>query len=410
VLRWHRDIVRRRWARPSQHTRPGRPATRRSIRGLVLRLARENPGWGYRRIHGELAGLGIQIAASTVWEILTNAAVPPAPRRAGPTWAQFLHGHAQAILAADFFTVDLLDGATAYVLAVIEHATRQIRILGVTAHPDNAWVTQMARNLLMDLDGHLESVKFLLRDRDTKFTAAVDAVFTAAGIRILRSPIQAPRANAIMERWIGGCRPELLDRTLTWNQRHLRHVLQAYETHHNARGSSGGRGSSRWRRSCAGTGSWSPGTGPTRGRRPRSAVVRASRRSSGLWWCGWPGGTRRGGIAASTANSSASGTRWRLRPFGRSCTGQVWIWRRDGPGRGGESSAGPKPTRCWRVTLHRRHRAAALDLRLFRPRDRHPPDHILGLTRHPTGEWVSQQARNFAATTPSPPTSASGSP
>jgi putative transposase len=103
----------------------------------------------------------------------------------------------------------------------------------VTAHPNNAWVTQQARNLLMDLDGHLDSVKFLLRDRDTKFTAAWDAVFTGAGIRILRSPIQAPRANAIMERWIGGCRRELIDRTLIWNQRHLRNVLRDYEAHHN---------------------------------------------------------------------------------------------------------------------------------------------------------------------------------
>ena len=110
----------------------------------MLRLAKENPGWGYRRIHGELAGLGIQVAPSTVWEILTRAGLPPAPRRAGPTWAHFLHAQAQAIIATDFFTVDLLDGTSAYVLAGIEHATRWIRILGVTAGPDNRWVTQMA--------------------------------------------------------------------------------------------------------------------------------------------------------------------------------------------------------------------------------------------------------------------------
>jgi putative transposase len=187
----------------------------------------------YRRIHGELAGLGIQVAPSTVWEILTRAGLPPAPRRVGPTWAQFLHNQAQAIIATDFFTVDLLDGTSAYVLAVIEHATRRIRILGVTAHPDNAWVTQMARNLVLDLDEHLESVRFLLRDRDTKFSAAFDTVFTTAGIRILRSPIRAPRANSIMERWIGSCRRELLDQTLIWNQRHLLHVLREYEAHHN---------------------------------------------------------------------------------------------------------------------------------------------------------------------------------
>jgi len=234
VLRWHRDIVARRWAAKSRHKRPGRPRAHRSIGASVLRLAKENPGWGYRRIHGELAGLGIVMAPSTVWEILTKAGLPPAPRRAGPTWAQFLHAQAQAIIATDFFTVDLLDGTSAYVLAVIEHATRRIRILGVTAHPDNAWVTQMARNLLMDLDGHVESIKFLLRDRDTKFTAAFDAVLGDAGIRILRSPIRAPRANAIMERWIGGCRRELTDRTLIWNQQHLLRVLRDYETHHNS--------------------------------------------------------------------------------------------------------------------------------------------------------------------------------
>jgi putative transposase len=233
VLRWHRDIVRRRWAAKSTHKHPGRPRAHRTITASVLRLAKENPGWGYRRIHGELAGLGIQVAPSTVWEILTKAGLPPSPRRAGPTWAQFLHSQAQTILATDFFTVDLLDGTSAYVLAVIEHATRRIRILGVTAHPDNAWVTQMARNLMMDLDGRLDTVKFLLRDRDTKFTAAWDAVFNAAGIRILRSPIRVPRANAIMERWIGGCRRELLGQTLIWNQRHLLRVLRDYETHHN---------------------------------------------------------------------------------------------------------------------------------------------------------------------------------
>jgi hypothetical protein len=168
-----------------------------------------------------------------VWEILIAAGIPPAPRRAGPTWAQFLRGQAGAILGTDFFTVDLLNGSTAYVLAVIEHATRRIRILGVTAHPSNTWVTQQARNLLMDLQDNAEAVKFLLRDRDTKFTAAWDAVFTAAGIRTVRSPVQAPRANAIMERWIGGCRREILDRTLIWNQRHLLRVLSEYETHHN---------------------------------------------------------------------------------------------------------------------------------------------------------------------------------
>lgn len=159
ILRWHRDIARRRWAAKSRHKQPGRPRTHRNIARQVLRLDRENPNWGYRRIHGELAGLGIQVAPSTVWEILTKAGAAPAPRRVGPTWTQFLHSQAQAIIATDFFTVDLLDGTSAYVLAVIEHATLRIRVLGVTLRPNNAWVTQMARNVVMDLDEHLESVR-----------------------------------------------------------------------------------------------------------------------------------------------------------------------------------------------------------------------------------------------------------
>jgi transposase len=158
VLRWHRDLLRRRWAAKSRAGRSGRPATRRHIRGLVLRLAGENPGWGYRRIHGELAGLGIRIAPSTVWEILDKAGVDPAPRRTGPTWVQFLRAQAEAIIATDFFTVDLLNGAQVYCLAVIEHATRRVHVLGVTGNPTAAWVTQQARNLLMDLDDHAEKI------------------------------------------------------------------------------------------------------------------------------------------------------------------------------------------------------------------------------------------------------------
>jgi putative transposase len=166
-----------------------------------------------------------------VWQILTDASIPPAPRRAGPTWAQFLRSQAEAILATDFFTVDLLDPTTACILAVIEHATRRIRILGVTDHPNDAWVSQMARNLLMDLDDHAHCIKFLLRDCDTKFTAHIRR--SVHRCRTLRSPIRAPRPNAIIQRWNGGCRRELLDQTLIWNQRHLRHVLREYEAHHN---------------------------------------------------------------------------------------------------------------------------------------------------------------------------------
>src|ERR1039458_2838496 len=139
IVRWHRDIMRHRQAARSVRGKTGRPATRQTIRALVLRLARDNPEWGYRRIHAELAGLGVNVAASTVWEILKTHGTGPAPRRTGPTWSQFLRSQAEAILACDFFTVDLPGGTQAYVLAVIEHATRRIRILGVTQHPTGAW-------------------------------------------------------------------------------------------------------------------------------------------------------------------------------------------------------------------------------------------------------------------------------
>jgi transposase len=233
IVRWHRDIVRRRWAARSMRGKAGRPATRRNIRALVLRLARENPDWGYRRIHGELAGLGAKIAASTVWEILKSAGIDPAPRRADPTWPQFLRSQAEAILACDFFTANLLDGTQAYVLAVIEHATRRIRVLGVTLHPTGAWTAQQARNLIMDLGEQAHRVKFMIRDRGSNYTAAFDAVLADAGIRTVLCNVRTPRMNAIAERWIGGCRRELLDRTLIWNENHLRRILREYENHHN---------------------------------------------------------------------------------------------------------------------------------------------------------------------------------
>ena len=193
ILRWHRDIVRRRWAARSMRGKTGRPATRRNIRALVLRLARENPGWGYRRIHGELAGLGVKVSASTVWEILKKAGIDPAPRRTGPAWSLFLRSQAEAILACDFFTADLLDGTQAYVLAVIEHASRRIRILGVTLHPTGEWTAQQARNLIMDLGEQAHRVKFMIRDRGSNYTAAFDAVLADAGIRTVLCNVRTPR-------------------------------------------------------------------------------------------------------------------------------------------------------------------------------------------------------------------------
>jgi putative transposase len=197
-------------------------------------------GWLARTPAGGTAGStasspawGVKVAASTVWEILKASGIDPGRRQTGLTWSQFLRSQAEAILACDFFMVDLLDGTQAYVLAVIEHASRRIRILGVTLHPTGEWTAQQARNLLMDLDEQADRVKFMIRDRGPNFTAAFDAILANAGIRTVLCNIQTPRMNAITERWIGGCRRELLDRTLVWNQAHLLQILRQYETHHN---------------------------------------------------------------------------------------------------------------------------------------------------------------------------------
>jgi putative transposase len=196
-------------------------------------MARDNPSWGYRRIHGELTGLGDKLAPSTVWQILTDAGIDPAPRRAGQTWREFLAGQANAILAADFFHADTLFLRRRYVLFFTEHGTRRVHLAGITAHPAGAWVTQHARNLLRNLEDHADGLKFLIRDQDARFTTAFDAVFTAAGVRIIKTPVQAPRANAIAERWIGSARRECLDRMLITGERHLRLVLGEYADHYN---------------------------------------------------------------------------------------------------------------------------------------------------------------------------------
>ncbi|MEU5646041.1 integrase core domain-containing protein [Streptomyces milbemycinicus] len=233
VLHWHRDLLRRRHAATCAPRRRGRPRTIGSIRPLVLRLARENTSWGYRRIHGELAALGIKVAVSTVWEILRDHGIPPAPERQSTTWADFLRGQAKALLACDLFEVRTLTGTRLYVFAVIEHTTRRIRILGATPHPAAEWIVQLGRNLLMDLEDAGSTAKFLIRDRDAKFTAAFDALMTDAGLKIVTTGIRIPRMNSLMERWIQTCRTELLDRTLIWNQSHLLHALHEYESFYN---------------------------------------------------------------------------------------------------------------------------------------------------------------------------------
>jgi putative transposase len=231
LLRWHRALIARKWTYPRR--RPGRPQVQAEIRALVLRLAKENPSWGHRRIQGELVGLGYRVAASTVWAILTKAGVDPAPRRIGPTWTQFLSAQAKGILACDFLHVDTIGLVRIYVLFLMEIGTRRVHILGVTTHPNGQWVAQQARNLMLDLGERAGQFRFLIRDRDTKYTTMFDEVFSSEGIEVLRSPSRAPQANAFAERWVRTVRRECLDRMLVYNPRHLLAVLGEFIAHYN---------------------------------------------------------------------------------------------------------------------------------------------------------------------------------
>ena len=231
LLRWHRDLVRRTWT--DSHRRPGRPAIPAGTVSLVLRLARENPPWGYRRIHGELATMGVVVAPSSVWAILRRPGVEPSPGRSGPTWSGFLRAQATTMVACDFFHVDTVPLRRLYVLFFIEIDTRRVYLSGVTANPAGKWVTQQARNLAFDLAGRSRSVKFLIRDRDTKFTSSFDEVFRVQGVRVIKTPVRSPRTNAFAERFVGTVRRECTDRILIFGRTHLEQVLIEYVTHYN---------------------------------------------------------------------------------------------------------------------------------------------------------------------------------
>src|SRR5450631_830385 len=225
ILGWHRRLVTRRWTTTATRP-PGRPSTPTGLRALVKRLASENPDWGYRRIHGELAALGHKVGASTVWAILKAEGLDPAPRRSGPTWQEFLTAQAEGIVACDLFHVDTILLRRLYVFFSVEHATRRVRILGVTANPTGTWLAQQARNVMMDLEDAGRRVRFLIRDRDARFTPAFDMVFTAAGGDIIKIAVRAPRASAICERFVGSARRELLERVLIVNTRDAIAVLR----------------------------------------------------------------------------------------------------------------------------------------------------------------------------------------
>ncbi len=230
LLRWHRRFVAAHWTYPR---RPGRPPIDDATRELILRLARENTNWGYVRIVGELRKLGIDVSATLVRNVLKAAGVPPAPERDRLDWRSFLRAHAATTLACDFLTVDTVLLRRLYVLVFIRIGSRRIEYVACTTNPDGAWMLQQARNLLMSLDERDRRPRFLIHDRDTKFSRAFDALLDSEGIRVIRTPVQAPNANAHMERWVGSARRECLDRLLIFNRRQLERVLRVYVRHYN---------------------------------------------------------------------------------------------------------------------------------------------------------------------------------
>jgi transposase InsO family protein len=229
LLRWHRELIRRKWTQP--HRGRGRPPVEQRVRQLVLQLARENPRWGYPRIAGELGKLSLTVSPSTVRRILLAAGLEPAPRRSGLSWQQFLRQQAASILACDFFTVETLTLRRYYVLFFIELGTRRVHLAGCSTNPTGAWVTQQARNLsFTDL---FDRTRFLIDDRDNKFSAAFDDVFRSEDLAVIHTPIRAPQANAHAERFVRTIRSECLDWLLILGRRHLEHTLRVYLTHYN---------------------------------------------------------------------------------------------------------------------------------------------------------------------------------
>jgi transposase len=231
VLRWHRQLVTRRWTYP--RVKLGRPPLERPRRELILRLARENPHWGYQRVAGELKQLGLAVAPTTVRKVLSSAGIPPAPDRARASWRSFLRQQAASTLACDFFTVETLGLQRIYVLFFLSLATRRLEFVAATPNPDSAGVTQQARNFVMQAGEEGRNFGLLIHDRDTKFSRSFDEVFRTEGIAVIRTPVQAPNANAFAERWVRTVRNDCLDRILIMGRRHLERVLRAYTNHYN---------------------------------------------------------------------------------------------------------------------------------------------------------------------------------
>jgi len=228
VLRWHRELVRRKWTYPLKR-KGGRSPIDQELEKLILRLAKENPRWGYGKIEGELLKLGFKVSRTTIRNTLQKHAILPASVRGGSIgWRHLMAHYKEQILATDFFTVETIRLRTLYVLFFIELGTRGVHISGVTLNPDGAWTAQQARQLVWEMEDRKDEFHFLIHDNDTKFTDKFDAVFRSEGMRVIRTPYQAPNANAFAERWVRTVREEFLDHILVLNEAHLRNVLREY--------------------------------------------------------------------------------------------------------------------------------------------------------------------------------------
>ena len=229
LLRWHRELVARKWTYKAK--KAGRPPVDTELEALIVRMAKDNPGWGYMRIRGECQKLGLRVAATTVKKVLARAGLDPAPRRDGPSWSEFLKSQADGILACDFFCIETVFLRTLYVLFFIEVGTRRLRVTSSTRNPDGAFCTQQARNLFMADEA--PSMRFLIRDRDSKYIRSFDEVFASEGVRVIKTPVRAPKANAFAERFVRTVRRELFDLTLVHGRRHLDRILRRYAEHYN---------------------------------------------------------------------------------------------------------------------------------------------------------------------------------
>jgi transposase InsO family protein len=234
LLKWHRELVRRKWMF-NRKGRSGRPCTQTELEELVLHLKRENPAWGYGKLEGELRKLGCDISETTIRNILARHGILPVPEQArkNSSWRTFPTHYKEQFLACDFFTVETLGLKTLYVLFFIEHAARRVYVAGCTARPTSAWVTQQARQLMWKLEEREPPTRFLIHDRDTKFTLSFDTVFKSEGIKIIRTPFHAPNANALAERRVRSVREECLDKLIILNERHLHRVLTEYTRYYN---------------------------------------------------------------------------------------------------------------------------------------------------------------------------------